>query len=118
MLVGRVDETVGDVAFDRGSEQCRFLRDETDLRAQPPDVEILEVGTVQLDRAGEGVVEPLDQGNNGRLARTGGTDEGSGLAGRECDGEVLDDGHVRARRVVELHVVERDLADALLGLGP
>ena len=105
-----------DVALDSGRQQRRLLGDKTDLRTKPPNVEVFEVHAVELDNTRKGVIEPLDEGNDGGLPRTRRTDECSGLAGGEVDGKVLDDRHSRTRRVVEIDVLERDLADTFLRL--
>ena len=51
-----------------------------------------------------------------RNSTHGGLNILDGLAGGEVDGKVLDDRHSRTRRVIEVDVLERDLADTFLRL--
>ena len=105
-----------DVALDSGREKRRLLGDKTDLRTKPPNVEVFEVHAVELDNTRKGVIEPLDEANHGGLPRTRRTDECSGFAGGEGEAKVLHDEHTRMRRVLEVDVLERHLADTLLRL--
>lgn len=116
MLPLRADKTMRDIAFDGGCEESRLLRDETDLRTQPLDVQLAEVDAVKTNSALERVVEALDEGNDCRLSGARCTDKSDRLSGGERDGKILDDGNVGTRRVVELHVLQGNLANALLGL--
>lgn len=58
-----VDETGFNVLEDGHTEEHGFLRDETDLRSQPFDVQSLHIPTIKLDYSGQGIVESLDQGD-------------------------------------------------------
>lgn len=116
MLVGRPDETVGDVTPDRSSEQRRLLRDEADLGAEPLDVEVLEVNAVQLDATFQGVVETLNETDDGRLAGTASTDKRNSMADGESEAEILENGNSWTRWVVERDIGERDFASTSLGL--
>jgi hypothetical protein len=107
---------VHDVALDSSGEQGRLLTDETDLGSQPLEVQITEVNAVEENTTSEGIVEALNKSNGRRLARSGSTNEGACLAGREGEVDVLDDGYSRTRRVVERDAFKNDLADDLLGL--
>ena len=61
-------DDVPDVLLDGSGEENRLLTDDADLIAQPRDVEISDVDTVDLDPAGDGVVEALQQLNGRTLA--------------------------------------------------
>jgi len=107
---------VSDVVLDGGGEKDGFLGHETDLATKPLDVKLFEIDAIQSDNARQRIIEPLNQGDDGGLARTGGTDQGD--IGSSLDGErkVLYDWNIGARWVVELDVLESDTAIAALGL--
>lgn len=57
VLVLSAKQTVLNVAGDGGGEKSRLLRDETDLRAKPADIQVLELDPIELDRAADRVAE-------------------------------------------------------------
>jgi len=113
LLQGSAREAHLDVVPDRHGEEDGFLRDEADLRAQPLDVEVLDVRVVQLDDPTQRVVEPLDEGDDGALPAARGANQRSRLARFEHEAYSLEDFDVWAGRVVELDVLELDLAHDL-----
>ena len=118
MLPFGANKTVGDVVPDSSGEKNGFLGNETDLATKPLDVELSEVDTIQSDDTRQRVVEPLDQGDNGRLSRSGSTNQGDVGSGFNGEGKILDDWDVGAGWVVELDVLEGDAAVAALRLQP
>jgi hypothetical protein len=110
------NKAVLDVSADGGGEKNGFLGDEANLRAKPLEVEVPKVDTIEPDLAFQGVVEALNERDDGALARTRGTNQGRSLASRKRDGETFKDWNVWARWVVEFDVVEGNIAGDLLWL--
>jgi hypothetical protein len=69
VLVRGVDEAVSDVAGDSSGEEHGFLADEADLATEPGQVVVTDVVAIELDAAGDRVVEPLEQTYDCALAR-------------------------------------------------
>ncbi|GJC95043.1 hypothetical protein ColKHC_03869 [Colletotrichum higginsianum] len=122
-LVLGADEAVPDVLVDGGGEEGGLLADEGHLLAEPAQVQGADVVAVEVDGAAHGVVEALDEADDGALAGAGGADQGGGLAGGDVQGHVLHDGDLGAGRVDVLDVLEADGAldgvelDAVVGGG-
>jgi hypothetical protein len=87
------------------------LRHETDLRSEPFQIQITDVGAIKPHRAGEGVIESFDKRDDGRFARARSTYESWYLACRERKAKVLNNLNVRARRVIEINILEGNFAN-------
>ena len=115
----------GQVRPDRLVEQVAVLRDDADGVLQRSERHVADVGPGQPHRAGVDVVEPGHQRGDGRLARTGGPDQGHHLPGQRGERNpvqhfvtaavvehrhLLERGqrHLVGRRVAEADVVELD----------
>ena len=104
-----------DVPADGSSEKDGLLRDQTNLRAQPLDVEFTDVNAVQLDNTAKGIVEALNEGDDGGFSRAGSTDERASLSCGEGDAEILDDRDIWARGVVEVDMLKGDSSGDAFG---
>lgn len=104
MLMCRADQTVTNVVIDGGAEESRFLTDQSHLLSQPPQVQLGNVVSVDVDGALNRVIEAFNQTNNGTLAGTGGTDKGGHLPGRNSKTHVIHDGDLGTRWVDMLDV--------------
>jgi len=62
-----------DILRNRGAEEHRFLPHNPNLIAEPADVDVLQIHAVQADGAGAGVVEALDELDDGALAAAAGS---------------------------------------------
>ena len=80
LICSRVRPRIGDVLADAAVEQGRVLGDRGDGAAQTALRDVGDVLAIDDDAAGLQVVEALDQLDEGRLARAGGTDQGDALA--------------------------------------
>ena len=107
---------MGNVVLDGSREKDRFLRHETDLAAKPLDIELLEIDAVQSNDARQRIVKPLDQGDDGRLPRSGSTDQGDVGSGLDGERKILDNWNIGARRIVELDILEDNAAITAFGL--
>ena len=94
----------GDVVGDGPVEHEVLLGDHHHRPTQVVVAEVAQVDPVQRDPAAVGVVEPGHQLGDGRLARTGGADQGDGLAGRDVQLEARQ--HRAVLRVLELDVLQ------------
>ena len=80
LVVGRVGLAVAQVVGDRAGEQVAPLRHQADRRPQLLGVVVADVDAVDEHRAAGDVVQPADQRDQRRLARTGRPDDGRGGA--------------------------------------
>ena len=80
-----------DVVGDGPVQHPRVLGHQRELVAERAQAQAAQVDPVQLDRAGVGVVEPLQQGEQGRLAGAGGADNADPLAGGHLQVQVAQD---------------------------
>ena len=97
---------VADVLRDARGEQRRLLESDGHLAPEVREPVVPQVGAVQQDPAGRGVVEPDQQADQGRLARAGDPPDAQVHAGLDPDRHVAQDGRpavVRHRDPVELH---------------
>ena len=93
----------------------RHLGHERDVPPEVARVQVADVGAVHQHAAGRGLVEALDEGQHGGLARPRGPHEGVGGIYRDGQRQVLEDCHVRAARVGETHALKVDGAPAQSG---
>jgi hypothetical protein len=68
-----------DILGNGGAEEHRLLAHNPNLIAEPADVDVLQVHAVQADGAGAGVVEALDELDDGALAAAAGSHQRHGL---------------------------------------
>jgi hypothetical protein len=104
-------EAMFNVSTDGSGEEDRFLRHETDLRSEPLHIQFANVDAVQAHTATERIIKPLDQRDDGRLARSRSTHESCRLACRERKAEVLKDVNLWACRVIEVNILNSNFAD-------
>ena len=109
LVLGGVGPGVGDVLGDGAVEQRRVLRHHGDGAAQAALGDLGDVLAVDQDPAALQVVEPLDQLDEGRLARARRPDQRQPLARRDAQGEVVVERRLGGL-VAEHHPVEDDLA--------
>ena len=111
---GRVQLPVPDVLEDRARKQLGILQDDAHLFAKGSDLQVLDIDTVDVNSSGRRVVKTLDQADQCRLAGAGRANQRNPLAGRDCEGDVLE-GFAPAR-IVEIDVLEGDRAPGPLEL--
>src|SRR5262245_44561152 len=90
-----------------GSERMmlvRVLRHHADLAAHGAQVELGQVGAVEVDLPFDRLIEAGQQVGEGRLARPRGTDQGHEAVGRHLQADLLHHQR-RARSVAETHAV-------------
>ena len=109
VLVARIGTAVRDRVANRAREQERLLRNVAEPVPVSRQVELAQVSPVDQDRAVRRVVEPRDQLHQGRLAGTGLAHQGHGLASAHPQVDAVQ-GVAGGVRVVEVHVVQHDLA--------
>ena len=105
------DETMLNVFANGGGEEDGLLRDETDLGSEPLQIQPTNVEAIKTHRASERVIEPFNKGDDSRFSRSRGTHECCCLACWERQAEVLNNFNVRARRVIEVDILEGDFAN-------
>ena len=111
LVVGGVLVPEAQVARHGPREQERLLRDDADPLPQVLEAHLADVDTIDLDRAGRGVVEARDQVDQRRLAAAGAADDRGRLAGTGAERDVPKDGFLGAG-IAELEAAEDDLAAA------
>jgi hypothetical protein len=107
---GQVGRAVGDVVGDGRVEEGGRLGDDGDVLSEPLGLRLGEEVLVEPDLSGRGLVESLEEGGNGRLARARGADDGDAFAGGDGKVDALEDGGVGSGGVGEVDVGEGDLA--------
>ena len=100
---------VGDVFSDAGGEESWLLTDEPDLPSDPPKLQVSEIDSVDEDGPRLGIVEPLDQAHDGRLAAAALAHQSYRRAAGDEERESGEDSLVRASRVAEMNVSQLDL---------
>lgn len=87
----------GDLAADSPMrEQSEALGDEADRSAQVELVPLADIAGVMEDSPSGGIEKAVDEAEQGALAATAAAEDGSGLAGGETTGDVLQDGAAAA----------------------
>ena len=110
LLMRRTLATEHDVPANGARKEDWLLRDEADLRAKPLDAQLAYVDAIKCERAGANVVEALEEAHEGALAASRGTRERHRRARLDGELEALVHGHVRTRRVGEVHIAQLDAA--------
>ena len=87
--VAGVGTRVAQVSPDRVVEQVRLLRDHADPFTKGRQAGVPQVDPADLHRPRGGVVEPGDQGGQGRLARPRGPDQGHEPPGVHPHGDLM-----------------------------
>jgi len=105
------DETMLNVFVNCGGEEYGLLRDETDLGSEPLQIQVTNIEAIKAHRASERVIEPFNKGDDSRFSRSRGTHKCCCLACWERQAEVLNNLDVRARRVIEVDILERNFAN-------
>ena len=110
-LCGRFDFIHGgiwlaqrNVFGNRAREQVCLLGDHDDSPSQLQVAQVAKVNAVESHATGARVIEARNQLGERRLARTGGANQGDGLAGRDVEVEPWQ--HGLAVRIVELDIIE------------
>ena len=85
------------------------------MTAKPAHIEFAQIVSIKSNTTVEGIVEALNEGNDGGFPRTGSTDERTSLSCGEGDAEILDDRDIWARGVVEIDVLEGDSSGDAFG---
>lgn len=85
LFIGRIQPPIANIVHDIRMEQRRILRDHANSLSEGIQLNLGDVLSVDKNPAGGGLVEPVKQTEDGRLAASGWTDDGNLLARR--DGE-------------------------------
>mmetsp|Transcript_18775 Transcript_18775/g.61664 ORF Transcript_18775/g.61664 Transcript_18775/m.61664 type:complete len:321 (-) Transcript_18775:3163-4125(-) len=102
--------SIEDVLVDGGSEQHRLLADKPQVRAQPTQVERLDVLAIQQHLPLVWFVETLDQGDNRALATARAADKCHCLTGVDGQVEAAEDLSFGSSRVREMNVPQLNVA--------
>mmetsp|Transcript_5775 Transcript_5775/g.18396 ORF Transcript_5775/g.18396 Transcript_5775/m.18396 type:complete len:222 (-) Transcript_5775:3619-4284(-) len=108
VLGGPLGLAIRDVLSNRADEEDRLLAHEPDARAEPAQVERLDVDAVELDAPRRRVVEALEQRDERRLAASGRAAQRRRLAGRDRERVAVADLEVAAGGGGELDVAHFD----------
>ena len=101
-----IDKTQRNV-FQNGSVQKGgLLRDKTNETPQRFHVDVFDVAAIEEDLTSIGIVESANQTGNCRLSTSRQSNDGSELAGFAVDGDAVQNGVVRARRIREFDIAE------------
>src|SRR4029077_4897964 len=106
--LARTRSPVGDVVAHRAAKKHRVLQHETDLVAQPLQLEFTHVDTIDKHASRARIVETRDQAHYCGLAATRGTDDAYQLAGSDVEVHVAE--HWYRGIITEGHVVKGDRA--------
>jgi len=106
LVISSVGLAEEDVSLDGRVEEDGLLADVADLLTEGPQVDFLDVGSIDQDLALVGVVESFDELNNGTLAGTRGAHDGSSFAELKLSGEVCKNFGVGTSGVEEIHALE------------
>jgi hypothetical protein len=82
----------GEVVGDGSGEEVGGLEDKADAAAQVAGGEGVDVGAVEEDAAGGGLVEAVEEAEEGAFAGAGGAHDGEDFVGGDGEGEGVDDG--------------------------
>eukprot|EP00960_Hanusia_phi_P051907 761100-Hanusia_phi.AAC.1 len=111
VLEEAVGVSVEDVALDAAGEEHGLLPDQRQHAVQPRVVQLANLHVVKADAAGGGLVEVLEEVEDGALAGSRGSDDGRDVARGNLERNVVEGGGERlAGRVGEGDVLESDLA--------
>jgi len=115
LLVGGVGVDVLDVLLDGAGEEGGLLEDGGDLVAPVAEVEVLQVDAVDGDVALNGVVVAEQELDDGRLARSGGAEEATGLLRKNVSREFLEYNSIRTGGIHEFDIIkfQRTFVDRL-----
>mmetsp|Transcript_5775 Transcript_5775/g.18397 ORF Transcript_5775/g.18397 Transcript_5775/m.18397 type:complete len:222 (-) Transcript_5775:1594-2259(-) len=108
VLGGPLGLAIRDVLSNRADEEDRLLAHEPDARAEPAQVERLDVDAVELDAPRRRVVEALEQRDERRLAGARRPAQSNHLPGGDRERVAVADVVVRRGRVGEDHVAHLD----------
>ncbi len=86
---GHAVHTVGDIFEDTAGEQLNFLRHHGDLLAKTFLGDLAKIFAVDQNTAALGIIEALQQAHQSAFARSAGSDQGDGRAGRNVQIYVL-----------------------------
>lgn len=109
-FVSGVGSAHQDVVFDSTREESRFLLNNTDLASPPVELDVLEIDTVDLNGTGEGIVQALNETDEGGLAATRLTREGDVITSLDVEGNISEESFVETSRIREGDVLEGDVA--------
>ena len=116
LLVRHLPEvgSVADVLGDGGVKEDRLLGHDTHLGPQPADVEVAKVAAVQHHLPLAGVVEPLQERDDGALATPTGTHESERLPRRDGELEAIQNEDIGTSRVPELKIFSLDSSSGIV----
>ena len=106
--------SVADVLGDGGVEEDRLLGHDPNLGPQPADVEVAKVVAIQRHRPLAGVVEPLQERDDGALAAPAGTHQGKRVPRRDGEFEAVQDEDIGTSRVLELKIFSLDSSSGIV----
>merc|ERR1711985_16703 len=101
---------VHDVLLDRHGEEHRLLRDEPNLVTEPLRVKRKDVHPVDHDAAALHIVEALEEADERRLAAARRANKRERVADGQVEAYAIEHLHLGARRVVEHHILQLDVA--------
>ena len=96
---------ITNIICDGPIKQHWLLGHNADLPAEPVNVEVGNVSTIQSEQAREGIVESLQERDNGALATATRPHKGKSMSGLDIDVDTLQDTVGRTGGVVEVKVV-------------
>ena len=88
----------------------RLLRDDGDSVAKPRRVSVAESMSVERYKTASGLVQPLQESRNSRLAASGCSDDCETLAVFDLDVEVFEDLDFRARWIRKIDMMECNIS--------
>ena len=115
LLVGRVPVSVAQIVARRGGEHHRVLRHHRDALADVGGIGVAQVDAVEQDLALLRIVEALGELKDRRLAGARRADHREPLALLHPQAEIVERRDFAPGRVVEGHMLERELAERRLG---
>ncbi|CAG8666278.1 10157_t:CDS:2, partial [Acaulospora colombiana] len=98
--------TIADIVLDRGGKEVRVLGNDSNVFSQPDDVSVVQAVSIDADESSVGLVQSLQESGDGRLAGSGGTDEGNAFVGFDLEAHVAENRDFWPGRVCERNIVE------------
>ena len=95
-----------------GNHKCdaHLLLHHPNLPPQPPNIQILQIHTIQLYTAHRRVIKPLHQFHDGTLPTPTHSNQRNSLAALDLQVEILENLHIFPSRILESHVLKLDFA--------
>mmetsp|Transcript_11177 Transcript_11177/g.22870 ORF Transcript_11177/g.22870 Transcript_11177/m.22870 type:complete len:235 (-) Transcript_11177:1126-1830(-) len=118
LFLRRVRVSVGNVVTNGGGKECGFLSNVSNQGPQITDINILDIGPIQLDCSRLWIIKTFQQAHDGGFSTSGGSDKGHDLSGHNFGGKVGQNGICRTGGVGKVHVFNRNVPLDILGFVP